>query len=56
MTASHYVDLATRAMAAGWCPTDGIDSQGRPLWSMPERDGLVPLDAFRDNPEVREAA
>ena len=61
MTASHhvaslYVELATRAMDAGWSPTDGIDAQGRPLWSMPGRDGLVPLDVFRETPGVREAA
>lgn len=54
--ASHYLELAAEAMAAGWSPTDGTDAQGRPLWSIPGRDGLVPLDVFRDIPEVREAA
>lgn len=56
MTGSMYLDVAVQAMAAGWHPTEAFDEQGRPLWSMPERDGLVPLEAFRVKMDLREAA
>lgn len=56
MTTSLYFDVAAQAMAGGWYPTEAFDEQGRPLWSVPGRDGLVPLEVFASMSEMREAA
>jgi hypothetical protein len=58
MTQASYRETATQAIAAGWSPTQMCDEHGRPLWIVPCRDGLVPLDTFAiaQALPVREAA
>jgi len=56
MSDSGYREIAARAIAAGWLPTDACDPQGRPLWAGPSRPGLLPLESIPLTREAREAA
>ena len=41
-----YREMAERAIASGWNPTEAFDEHGRPLWTIPGQDGLVPLEVY----------